>query len=289
MLVLESGNTDLLLLLRLGRGHSAVGNIGVGLPVEIEPHQEYVHAVVGDGHILLVVAILLRHGQLGSVQHDGGAYTVKEVIVLPGHVAAIVIDEVYILNYHILRIPIFRIRYIGNRVFIRYIRAQIGAAVCDMILVCAIHIAGGGHIRIILRDAKYTALRHIVGPAHGDKRRLRHHGHKIGAFLRQGVLQGIVIQRLDANGGKIRGLTTEVFRHAYHKAVEVLNSTSTCIRQMLSGSHPVIGHQIRNLSALGIRPNHTLPNVEGVGQAILRDIIAGGQPGNQLSLAVVLV
>ena len=289
MLVLESGNTDLLLLLRLGRGHSAVGNIGVGLPVEIEPHQEYVHAVVGDGHILLVVAILLRHGQLGSVQHDGGAYTVKEVIVLPGHVAAIVIDEVYILNYHILRIPIVRIRYIGNRVFIRYIRAQIGAAVCDMILVCAIHIAGGGDGRVVLRNAEHAALGHVVGPAHGYKSRLSHHGHEIGALLRQGVLEGVVIQGLDADGGEVRGLTTEVFRHAYHKAVEIFNRAGAGIRQVLSGGHPVIGHQIRNLSALGIRPNHTLPNVEGVGQAVLRNIIAGGQPGNQLPLAVVLI
>ena len=99
----------------------------------------------------------------------------------------------------------------------------------------------------------------------------------------------MVIQGLDADGGEVRGLTAEILCYACYKAVEVFDRTGAGIRQMLSGSHPVIGHQIRNLSALGIRPNHTLPNVEGVGQAVLRNIIAGGQPGNQLPLAVVLI
>ena len=61
------------------------------------------------------------------------------------------------------------------------------------------------------------------------------------------------------------------------------------VGHVLQARDPVVRGQLRDLAALAVHPDHALADVEGVGQAVLADVIARGEVGLELALAVVLV
>ena len=149
-----------------------------------------------------------------------------------------------------------------------------------MVLVNAVGVAGRSRGFRVLSDTESTALGEEITSAQGQEINALKHGLEIGAGGQQRVLQGIIVDRLHADGGEISGLTGQILRHALHiqaQGIAILN-----VSLMLRGSDPVVRGQVSDLTALGVHPAQTLPDMDGVGQAIIRDLIAGSQMGGQL-------
>ena len=289
VLVLQRGAADLLLVLGLTGGAGAVGHVGVGLAVLIEPHHEDVSDVGGYMYVLVKVAVALGHLKLGGVKYDGGADAVHEVVVLTGDVAAVVVDEVNSLDLDVFGVPVALIGDVVDGVLVGYVGAEVRSAVGDVVLIGAVQVGAGGNGLVVLGNAEHAALAEVVAAAHGDEAGVRYHAHEVRALLGERVLQGIVVNGLDADGGEVGGLAVQVGVQTLQHAAEIIDGARAGVYNVLKARDPVVGGQLGDLAALAVHPGDAFADVEGVGKSVLRDVVVGGEVGNQLALAVVLV
>ena len=290
VLVLQGRAADFLLLIGLLRHTGAVRDVRVDLAVLVKPHKENVRDVGRYVDVLVEVAVLLCNFELGGVEHHGGADAVHgEVVVLAGDVAAVVIDEVHGLYLDVFGVPVALVGYVVDGVLIRDVRAQVGAAVGDMVLISAVHIGAAGYGLVVLRYAEHAALAQIVVAAHGGEAGVGYHGHEVGALLGEGVLQGVVVKGLDADGGEVRRVAVDVAVYALEHAEQHVDGAAAGVGHVLQARDPVVRGQLRDLAALAVHPGHTFADVEGIGQAVLADVITRGEMGLEHALAVVLV
>ena len=158
-----------------------------------------------------------------------------------------------------------------------------------MVLVGAVQVGAGGGGGVVLRDAEHAALAEVIAAAHGQEGGVGNHAHEVRALINKGVLQGVIVESLDADLAEVGDLAAEVLGNAYDNAVEVVDGARAGVGKVLRAGDPVVGDKVGDLAALGIDPLNALADGEGVGQAVLAHGVIGGEAGLLDALGVVLV
>ena len=223
----------------------------------------------GDGRIdvrLIDIAALVQ------LRRDGGRFLV--VGLLDG------------LNQDVVRIPVGGV--LGVHALLLRLEGgeHIGAVVQDVLV-------AGGHaeVRALLREEIRV---------HRHEAHIGHHGQEVGNRLDQRVLQGVVIQRLHADGvpvhhrirllALLRGAGAQVVRlGAGDDGVEDVGGRGGVVRiqDVLRGGDEVVGRHLGILGAVGLHPGRILTELEGVGQ--VRLVIFPAFRQGRLHLAVLVV
>ena len=158
-----------------------------------------------------------------------------------------------------------------------------------MVLVGAVQVGARGGGRVVLRDAEDAALAQVVAAAHGQEGGVGNHAEEVRALVDEGVLEGVVVDGLDADLAEVGNLAAEVLGDADNDAAEVVDGARAGVGKVLQARDPVVGHEVGDLTALGVDPLDALADVEGVGEAVVAHGVAGGEARLLDALGVVLI
>ena len=249
----------------LGRVLLVIGGVEVEA-VEVGPHA----VRAGAGEVLRIVRLPVVHdvhGDVGSID-----------LVAQDHLRAKgrglgVIGALDAVDVDLVRIPVVLVLDVEVVTLGLILGQDVGAAVVELVV---------GGAKVLAQLVQQRA----VGR---EPRRVGQAGEEVGRGLLQGVLQGVVVQRLDADLGKVRDLLVV-------EGLGVLDAGDLAVCQgLVFRSHDVLqrvdevvrGH-FRDFIALVVVPLDALAQVEGPGQAVRGVFPAQRKAGDDVAVGVVL-
>ena len=194
------------------------------------------------------------------------------------------------LHGDVLSIPVAGVSGEDDGVLSGSVGNQVGTAVSDIIGGLAV---GVGLSLSVVVSAELTALGLEVLTVHGSEHAVAQHGVEEGAFLRQGVLQGVGINSLNTDIVEVGGLAVDVLigtNDASSLVSQVLQA-ACCVHHVLHTGDEVVSGDLSDLTALGVNPLSALTQDEGPGLGAVFVNLLGpalSQSGLQLVLCIVL-
>ena len=184
-----------------------------------------------------------------------------------------VVDALDAVDVDLVGIPVVDVLDVGVLDLGLELAQDVGAAVVQLVV-------GGTEI-----GAQLVKQRAVGGEPGGVGQARQ----EVGRGLLEGVDEGVVVQSLDADLGKVRDLLVV-------EGLGVLDAGGLAVGQglvlgghdVLQRVHKVVGGQLRDLVALVVIPLDALAQVEGPGQAVLGGLPGLGQARDDVAVAVVL-
>ena len=294
MLVQNSGlGSDLLLISLSGNENRGIIVVSVALSVEVKESAE--GGRVGKGGVLVFIEdIASVFGSLSLRDFNKRlvkTYTVYKaadsVIVRGLGIGGLGVSPVNLMNIESILIPVRGISFKSHRVLGGSIGAKEGSAVSDRVLILAIGVSIGILYRLKFR-AELAASGLKVGSAHGSEGTVTHHGGEIRNNLFQCVFESIVINRLNAYLGEISVVAVDIISSAHDNITDKVLRAALGVTSVLHASNEIVSGKIGNLTTLRIYPLNALAKVEGIGKAVLGNVVAGSDGGLLSVLYVVL-
>ena len=232
--------------------------------------------------------ILLGQNQRRGVKGAAGYGAVLRLVVHTQRIGTVVEVDVDVVGLHRVSIPVRGVGNIAGHVLLGEVLNQVSAAVSNVGRSGAV-VAGGV---LLALSAEGAALSLVESPVQRSEAAVAHHGQECGEGLLQSVLQGVVVNSLDADLGEIGNLTAQVsiivLDAAAIAAGHQIAQSIVVIENVLHGSDPVISGHFAQLTTLLVNPLHALTQVEGVNSAVLGNLIALGNTGLLHVLGIVL-
>ena len=182
------------------RGGGSVRHVGIILAVHIEPEKESDAADVVHKRVFIKIAAFLCKLYARCIQIHGDGVAVDEIVIHAGNVASVIENELDGLEVYLIRRPVVFVENVGDGVLFGHVRAKELSADGDVVLIRAVNIArlrGGFGI---FGKAERATLRKEVAPAKGNEISALEQAHEICRRRLEGILEGIVVKRLYADG-----------------------------------------------------------------------------------------
>ena len=228
----------------------------------------------------------LDGGRVQAAAVDGASL---HVVVSLGGILTVVVQPGDGLHADVLSIPVGLVSLEHDGVLSGSVGNNVGTAVSDVV--------GGLAVGVVLVVSgevctELAALGLVVGTAHGSEHAVAQHGHEVGSGLAQSVLQGSIVDSLDADFCEIGDITGDVLGSVNDNALNQVFQTAHGVHHVLHTGDEVVSLDVSDLTALGVDPHSTLADLEGVSLSavsIVGDGVAFSQSGLQLVFHVVLV
>ena len=165
---------------------------------------------------------------------------------------------------------------------------DVGTAVSDGVGALAVQVGLSG---VVVLSTELTTLGLVVGAAHGSEHAVAQHGGEVRSGFSQGVLNGVIVESLNANLGEIGDFAGNILisvDNVSAASADQVFQAALGVHHVLHTGDEVVSLQVSNLTVLVVNPDNALTELEGVLQAVFRNGVAQSQSGLGLVLHVVL-